>query len=83
MTLHHRYAICHQMAHALVVVAAAGFAHGDVAARNVLVYELSATECQVKLTDFGNAVKYRDSRPTGQQTSRTPTRVAAMTRLVI
>ena len=76
VTLHHRYAICHQMAHALVVVAAAGFAHGDVAARNVLVYELSATECQVKLTDFGNAVKYRDSRPTGQQTSRTPTRVA-------
>ena len=55
--LRHTLAITHQITHALVAIEAAGFVHADVAARNVLVYELSDARCVVKLTDFGSATR--------------------------
>ena len=62
VTVKHKFAIAHQMAHAIAAVGASGFAHGDVAARNVLVFRLDEAGCLVKLTDFGSAVRLASTR---------------------
>ena len=65
LPLKHAFAVTHQMAHALTAIASAGFVHADVAARNVLVYELSDARIHCQLSDFGTCMRMKRDESTG------------------
>ena len=70
--LRHQVSMAHQIARAVVAVAAAGFAHADLAARNVLVCEMSERGCRVKLADFGSCVRLDRGGEENSQLSQRP-----------